>query len=165
MLTQPDMARLKVLAIAVATGRIGYVFFIGDTLKEWKLSKKASRSTAEARKHVTKWIKFFKPDVVVTEKITKHSRKGDRAKGLIAAIARVAENHDLLDVSVTRIKAFKNKYEEARALVQRFPDLHPRLPKEPRIWQSEPFGTIYFEALALALQIIDRGEGDAAIPA
>ena len=150
------MARLRVLAIAVATGRVGYVFLVGGSLMEWKLSKKASRSPEEARKHATTWIKFFKPDVVVTEKITKHSRKGEHARGLIAAIAKVAEGHDLVDVSVTRIQAFKNKYEEARELVLRFPDLRPRLPKEPRIWQSEPFGTIYFEALALALLVIDR---------
>ncbi|MCP4184138.1 MAG: hypothetical protein GY761_12610 [Hyphomicrobiales bacterium] len=150
------MARLKVLAIAVATGRIGYVFFDGDVLKDWKLSKKASKSPTEAKTYVTKLIAFFKPDVVVTERIDKNSRKGDHAKRIITTIAKVAENHELLDVSVPRLQAFKNKYEEARELVLRFPDLRPRLPKEPRIWQSEPFGTIYFEALALALLVIDR---------
>ena len=150
------MARLKVLAIAVATGRIGYVFLEGGVLKDWKLSKKASKSQKAARTYVTNLIKVFKPDVVVTEKISKHSRKGDHAKGLISTIARVAENHELLDVQVPRLQAFQNKYEEAKALVLRFPDLRPRLPKEPRIWQSEPFGTIYFEALAMALLVIDR---------
>lgn len=150
------MARLKVLAIAVATGRIGYVFFDGGILMDWKMSKKASKSPEEARTYATKLIAFFKPDVVVTEKIAKHSRKGDHAKDLTGIIANVAENHELLDVSVPRLQAFKNKYEEARELVLRFPDLRPRLPKEPRIWQSEPFGTIYFEALALALLVIDR---------
>ncbi len=155
-LIRPGMARLRVLAIAVATGRVGYALLVGDSLEDWKLSKKASRSPKEASKHVTAWIEFFKPDVVVTEKINEHSRKGHHAKKLIAAIAGVAENHDLLDVAVTRIRAFKNKYEEARALATRFPQLRPQLPREPRIWQSEPFGTIYFEALALALAVIDR---------
>lgn len=150
------MARLKVLAIAVATGRVGYVFLDGRRLIDWQVSKKASRSTKQARTYAQKWITCFNPDVVVTERTTKPCRKGDHAKDIIAAIAKVAEGADLLDVSVPRLRAFKNKYEEARDLVSQFPDLQARLPKEPRIWQSEPFSTTYFEALALALLIIDR---------
>lgn len=149
-------ARLKVLAIAVATGRVGYVFLDGSTLIDWKMSKKASQSVKEARKHAKKWIAFFKPDVVLTERIAKHSRKGDHAKSITGAIAKVAEDAELLDVSVPRLQAFKNKYEEARELVLRFPELRPRLPKVRRIWEGEPYSTIYFEALALALLIIDR---------
>lgn len=150
------MARLKVLAIAVATGRVGYVFFDGNTLVDWKASKKACKSAKQAQTHAIKWIRYFKPDVVVTERVTKPCRKGDHAKGLITTIAKVAEDHDLLDVSVPRLRAFKTKYAEARALVVRFPELRPRLPKEPRIWETEPYGTIYFEALAMALLVIDR---------
>jgi len=150
------MARLKVLAIAVATGRVGYVFFDGKTLIDWKMSTIASKSTKEARIHIKRWINYFKPDVVVTEQIDKRCRKGDHAKSIIAAIAKVAEDSELLDVSVPRLRAFQNKYAEARELVLRFPELRPRLPKEPRIWQSEPFSTIYFEALAMAMLIIDR---------
>ena len=150
------MARLKVLAIAVATGRVGYVFFDGKNLIDWKMSKKATKSAKEAQIHIKRWIKYFKPDVVVTERIDERCRKGDHAKSIIAAIAKVAEDTDLLDVSVPRLKAFKNKYEEARELVLQFPEMQPQLPKEPRIWQSEPFSTIYFEALTMALLIIDR---------
>ena len=150
------MARLKVLAIAVATGRVGYVFLDGRNLIDWQISKKANKSTKQARAYAQKWIKRFKPDVVVTERTTKPCKKGDHAKSIIAAIAKVAEDTDLLDVSVPRLRAFKNKYEEARELASQFPDLLVRVPKEPRIWQSEPFSTTYFEALALALLIIDR---------
>lgn len=154
----PNMARLRVLAIAVATGRVGYAFVSGDRLKDWRMSKKASMSPQEARKLVKQWISFFKPDVVVTEKIGKHSRKGSHTKRITAAIAKVAEHADLLNVLAPRIQAFKNKYEEARMLAKRFPELQDQVPREPRIWQSEPFSTIYFEALALALVVIDSPE-------
>ena len=142
--------------MAVATGRVGYVFLVDGVLMDWKISKKASKSPKEARSYTTKLIKFFKPDVVVTERIAINSRKGDHAKNITATIAKVAADHELLDIAVPRLQAFKNKYAEARELVLRFPDLQPRLPKEPRIWQSEPYSTIYFEALALALLVIDR---------
>ncbi len=150
------MARHSVLAFAAATGRVGYVFLVDGVLRDWKISKKASQSPQAAQEYATKWIELFRPNVVITEKIKDESRKGEQAKSLIAAIASVAEQHQLLDVVVERVQAFKNKYEEARALVSHFPDLRPQLPKQPRCWQSEPFSTTYFEALALALVVIDQ---------
>ena len=150
------MARLRVLAMAVATGRIGYVFLVDGVLMDWQMSKKANTSVKEARNYATKLIKFLKPDVVVTERIDTRSRKGDYAKEMTETIASVAANHELLDITVPRLQAFKNKYAEARDLVLRFPELKPQLPKKPPIWLSEPYSTIYFEALALALLVIDR---------
>ena len=152
------MARLRVLAIAAATGRIGYVFFIGDTLKQWALSVKASTSPELAAKQGAQWIDKLKPDVVITEKIGVLSRKGLLTKQLIAAIATVAENTYLNDIVVPRMQNFQNKYEEVKALVKLYPELLPWAPQKPPIWESEPRNMIYFEALALALQIIDQKE-------
>ncbi len=151
------MARLRVLAIAVATGRVGYVFFHGKQLTDWKMSRKANRSADAARSYAEQLIAYFRPDVVVTEKVANHSRKGTHAKDITAAIGCVATRAEPLDVQVPRVQSFQNKYEEARAFAERFPALKSRIPKRPRIWQSEPYSTIYFEALALALYIIDGG--------
>lgn len=147
------MARLKVLAIAVATGRVGYVYLIGNKLRDWGMSRKASRSTAEAAAQAQTWINELKPDVVVTEKLHRHSRKGSKTRDLIAAIARVASHNYLLDVAVNRVQNFPCKYTEAKALVDRFPILSAWLPRKRRIWEPEPRSTIYFEALALALAV------------
>ena len=145
--------RLKVLAIAVATGRIGYVFMIGGELRDWGLSRKASKSPKHAAKQAKSWIDHLKPDVVVTEKTDDSSRKGEKTKLLIDAITNVTADAFLLDVAVTRIKLFKDKYTEAKALAEQFPELKAWLPKKPRIWEPEPRNTTYFEALSLALQV------------
>lgn len=150
------MARLKVLAIAVGTGRLGYVFLHDGELVEWRMSKKANKSPEQARSYTKSLIERFKPDVVITEKVAKRSRKGEHAKRIIAAITRVAEKAKLLDIVTPRIQQYQNKYAEARAYAERFPVLKPQVPREPRIWQSEPRSTIYFEALALALVVIDK---------
>ncbi len=150
------MARLKVLAIAAATGRIGCVFLIGGKLKHWAMSVKASKSPEMAANQTTKWIDEFEPEVVITEKITKRSHKGKLTKQLIAAIAKVAENRYLNDIVIPRAQNFQNKYEEAKELANQYPDILPWLPKRPRIWESEPRNMIYFEALALALEVIGR---------
>ncbi len=148
------MARLKVLAIAVATGRMGYVFFYGGELCHWGKVCKASESPALALRQTKKWIKRFKPDVVITEDIGKQSRKGRASRAIIAALARYASDLKVSDIVITRAQRFQNKYEEAKALAQQFPDLMPWVPAKPRIWESEPRSTIYFEALALALPIV-----------
>lgn len=149
------------LAIAVATGRVGYVFLSGTELMDWRMSKKASHSRKNAIRQVEQWIDRTRPDVVVTEDVSKRSRKGARSKRLIASIADVAFNRPLLDVTVERVPGSQNKYEEAKALAAQFPQILPWLPKQPRIWEAEPRSTVYFEALGMALKVIDPDQAKA----
>jgi hypothetical protein len=151
------MKRLKVLAIAAATGRIGYVFLIGRKLRDWGLSRKASKSAALAADQTKLWIEELNPDVVVTEKIPSTSTKGAKTRYLIEAIQSVASRAHLLDVCVSRPFTFKNKYEEAKHLGERFPEMSIWVPRPRRIWEPEPRNTILFEALALACVVV---EGD-----
>jgi hypothetical protein len=150
------MRRLKVLAVAVATGRIGYVYLIGDRLKDWGLSRKASLSPALAAQQSEKWISEFEPDVLVTENVAATSSKSSRTRTLIESIQRVAANATLLDVSVPRVQLFKNKYEEAKHLGERFPEMSLWVPRMRRLWEPEPRTTVLFEALALALVVIEK---------
>ncbi len=120
------------------------------------MSRKAVRSPEEARKHASQLITFFNPDVVVTEEFGQQSRKGNHARKITAAIRRVAENAGLKSVTAPRLQAYQNKYEEAHALAERFPDMTSSIPQKPPAWESEPLTTIYFEALALALKFIEN---------
>ena len=62
---------------------------------------------------------------------------------------------DVLDLLVTRRFEYRNIYEEAAAIARRYPTLKHKLPKKPRIWETEPRRIIYFEAMALALAVLD----------
>ena len=55
-------------------------------------------------------------------------------------------------VSLTREQNQPNKFAEAAALAERFPDLAAWLPRRPKLWEREPRNLVYFEALALAVQ-------------
>lgn len=147
---------LRVMAIAVASGRVGYVFLIGKTLKLFELSCKASKSPRRATKKVEAWIGYLRPDVIITEKITSASRKGAETHQLIEEITRVADDAPMNNAEVVREQPFCNKYEEAAAYGERFPEIRPWVPKMPPIWLPEPRNTIYFEALSLALAVIDE---------
>ena len=144
----------RVLAIAAASGRVGHVFFSGGRLRHWSISRKASRNGVAAVEIVQTWINRLKPNVVVTEALGK-SRKGDRSKAVTAAIGRIAAQNYLLDIAVERVRRFENKYLEARALAEEFPEIGLWLPKARRLWETEPRSAIYIDALVLAKQVID----------
>ena len=148
------MAVSKILALAAATRRVGYVYFIGGQLKDWRVSDKAAKSTTEAAGQIQRWINELKPDVVATEKVGNSTKKSAKTRAIIAAMAYVASHNYLLDVSVTRPREYENKYAEAAALARRYPDIAGWLPTKRRLFQTEPRNTVLFEALALADEIL-----------
>ena len=150
------MAALRLLSIAVGSGKVAYVYLVGDQLMEWRISDRASVSPITAARMMQIWINDLKPEVVATEKIATAKRKGDKTKHLIVAMANIAASNHLLDVSVARERPFANKYEEAAALADRYPELLPWVPKKRRLFDNEPRNTVLFEALAQAL-IVLRG--------
>ena len=150
------MAALKLLSIAVGSGKVAYVYLVGDQLMDWRISNRASVSPKTAARMMQMWINDLKPEVVATEKISTAKRKGDKTKNLIVAMANIAAINHLLDVSVAREHHFSNKYEEAAALADRYPELLPWVPKKRRFFENEPRNTVLFEALAQAL-IVLRG--------
>ena len=156
-------ARLRVLAIAAATGRLGMVFLIGGELMDWRLSRKASRSPALAAAQTTAWIEELRPDVCIAERVPKTSTKGRHSRQLIAAIQSVSAEAPLSDITVLRRQTHDNKYEEAENLAERFPELKACVPRKRRIWESEPRQILLFEALALALTVLDEPDAGSSI--
>ena len=150
------MRRLRVLALAAATGRIGHVLLVGERLLDWGLSRRAAKGPELAAHHAQKLIDDLKPDVVVTENFAKTSTKGSKTRSLIDAIGRVAERAKLLDTKVTRPQEFHNKYEEAEHLGVLFPEISAWVPKPRRLWEPEPRTTVLFEALALACVVVEK---------
>jgi hypothetical protein len=147
------MKQFKILAIAVATGRIGYVFLHAGKLKDWGLSRRASRGTKEAVAQTKAWISLLEPDVVITEQVATNSTKSSKTRALIEVITRTAQELQIQTLEVSRFQLFKNKYDEAAALAERFPELTLWVPKLRRLWDPEPRSTVLFEALALSLVV------------
>ena len=145
------MAALKILSIAVASGRAGYVYLQGSQLLDWGIAVKAVKTGSDLVGFVQELINELKPDVVVTEKLTEACRKGKRAKSLIASIAALASHNMVLDVAVERPRSFPSKYEEAQYLAGKHPEVAGYVPKRKRrLFDFEPRGMVIFEAIAMA---------------
>ena len=72
------------LALAAATRRVGYVFLVGDRLKDWRVSEKAAKSPEDAAEAAQTWINELKPDVVVTEKAEEPPQRSRRCRPFMA---------------------------------------------------------------------------------
>lgn len=145
---------LRVLAIAVAKGRAGYVFLADGKLKDWQMSAKAVSSTSELVGWVQELITNLKPDVVVTEDVT-GSKKGSRTRRLIQAAAEIASHNYVLDVCVARPRDHANQYEEAAVLAERYPEVRALVPPKPKFFQSAPHRLVLFEALSLGNAVMN----------
>ena len=124
------------------------VLDVGD-LVIWDAPRRAAQSEALAAKKLRRWIKEFRPEVIVTENPDCAGQKSGAQIEILKALASVAEDHPVLNIIACRKKRFKNAYLEAEDLGQQFPDIQHLVPKKPQIWKPEPYFLACFEALAL----------------
>ena len=153
------MTGLKVLAVAAANRRVGYAYFENSDLVYWTISNKAGSRPMDAVAVTQDLVTRFAPDVLVSQAVTPSLTKSKNTKKLIAAIARTGKHNGLISVSVPRQRKHKNKYKEAEALAEVFPQVANYLP-QPRLLHhsKEPRNTVLFEAIALAVTLFQDDE-------
>jgi len=142
----------RTLALASSTRRIAGVFLEDNKVVGWRLSRKAARNPKDAAACLKSWIDDFEPDLMISEDPVA-SHKGDHVKTLLETIGRICDQAHGLNVRLPRKQVYHDKYEEAKALVERHPQLRDLLPNKPSIWNSEPHAISYFEALSFVEQL------------
>lgn len=144
----------RVLSIAVAYGKLAYVFLINDRLKDWQMSRAASFSPAKARAFLKNAYVRLQPDIVLIEDPQEGTRKTGHALEILLALEKDIIAEGIPHHCIQRHQRYANKYEEASALAEQYPPIASWLPKSPRIWEGEPTNTIYFEALSMHVQAL-----------
>lgn len=132
------------------------MYLKGKTLEDWRVSHKAARTPGDGVSVLRNWMAIYEPDIVISQNPDSAGRKSARNVSILKAMARVTSDADVLDLLVTRRYVYRNIYEEAAEITRRYPILKHKLPKKPRIWETEPRKIIYFEAMALALAVLDE---------
>ncbi|MBL4767780.1 MAG: hypothetical protein JKY94_08715 [Rhodobacteraceae bacterium] len=154
----------RVLAVAARTGRIGCVILVAGELKDWQISRIGARSSTQATRVLRRWMVQYQPDTMISEHPETATRKSNRQRGILAAFAAIGEEEDALNISVTREKRYRNIYAEAAALAGQYPLIREKLPDKPPIWMPEPRNMIYFEALAMARQVLEDPKPQGGLP-
>jgi len=153
------MMPLKILALSAISDRIGLAVLHGEKLKDWHASERAAINSVEAAAFVQEAINYYRPNVVVTEKLGPHNRKGKRTQRMIAAMQMVAEQNYVLEVQTDHRHPFATKYEEAQLLAKTYPPIGPWLPAKRRYFDHQPRAMVMFEALSLAHSVA-RGSAE-----
>lgn len=130
------------------------VLFVGKEPVVCKISDNASKTTEAITKQTERWLSQFKPDVVVTEKMTPESRKHGRTRSLIEAVGEIVQQSPAQHIEVVRTYEHQNIHEEAKTLCERYPQLEPWLPHKRPIWQAEHRNMAVFEAVSLVVRSI-----------
>ena len=155
----------RVLAVAARAGRVGFVVVDNGELIWWEASEKASEekeidnAAAAAAALLREWITTYQPDCLVSENPDSATNKSGKQIPILQALASVGEDLPIRNRLVQRKQLFANAYIEAKHLAKQFPELKGYLPKKPKIWQSEPYRLVIFEALALAREAELLGQG------
>lgn len=141
--------RPNTLGVAVSSGRIGYVYMTDGEVRDWGVSVVASRSVEKAQEKITKLFALYHPQLIVTEKLSPHSRKSGRTIDLIHTVADLSDQSNAHHISVERIQTYANKYLEIEELARKHPVLANWKPPKRKLWESEDRRTSIWEALAL----------------
>jgi D-alanyl-D-alanine carboxypeptidase len=152
----------RILAIALRSGRFGYaVFEESDSLLDWGMvfyPLKNSAQRAAASKRVASLLSQFAPSMVIVQYArSQNVRDGSGVRPSLRSIRRETSAR-LIPVRVMKSaevkEAFRplratSKHEIASGLTEVFPELLWKLPPKRKIWETEHFRMILFDAVAL----------------
>jgi Holliday junction resolvasome RuvABC endonuclease subunit len=157
---------IRVLAIDPSTRGFGFAVLEGpERLIDWGVKETKTDKKRRTLKLIDDLIERYQPNVIVVEDYEgKGSRRCYRIQGLINDITKLAAKKNTKVRSFSRAKvkqAFSEsgastKYEIARAITNRFPELAPRLPRFRKPWMSEDYRMSIFDAVALGLTFLSR---------
>jgi hypothetical protein len=124
-----------------------------EHLVSWRLS--SARTDAAWRERLEKLIETYAPKVLVTGELS--SRRSERSVRLLGYAPGIGLSKGVRSMCVGRCDV-RNLFPEARskhdiavALVDRFPELAPRLPRPRKPWTSEDARMRIFDALSFIL--------------
>lgn len=143
----------RVLAVAARTMHVGCVHLVDGKLADWGLAY--VRTTEEATAKLSNWLEIYKPDCLVTENPETEFRKSGKQIDILKAFVDIGREAPVLNLVQTRKKTHKNLYLQAASLAKQFPEIASRVPKKPPIWLPGHRNLVFFDALALAKQVLE----------
>lgn len=148
---------VRILALDPAGRGVGFVLLEGpDYLVDWGFRNARVNRDEKTLSAVAALIDRYVPDVLVVENLNRRSNRPGRIHELIDAFSRMAAGRGIPCRRITRKQRkaqfpdCPSKYEVARTLRERFPELVPICPRKRRPWEPEDSRINVFDALALA---------------
>jgi Holliday junction resolvasome RuvABC endonuclease subunit len=148
----------RALAVDIASRGLGFALLEGPLalIDRGFYNARADRDERCVTRLVWMLTKF-KPDVLVIEDFGQKTRRPARVKALAEVFAAAAKEHGIACHRISRktvksrFPTCRDRYEIARALAERFPEIKPLCPPARKIWKSEDPRINIFDALSFAV--------------
>ncbi|WP_417519742.1 hypothetical protein [Minwuia sp.] len=144
------------IVCAISTQGLATVCLSGATLKHWQLSRALLADHQKARSGLRLLALRFEIDAFVIENPFDHCRKGLKSRSLMQVLIQTVEDEAFHVIRLRRLRLYQNRLAEARAMAFRFPPIAPHCPKPWPPRTNPPRDILYFEALAMAAQVLDN---------
>lgn len=146
----------RALGIAPTSRGFGYaVIEDGERLVDYGLTHQRPPYEERLLDRARTLIQRHRPDTLVVRDPT-GSRLGRRSRRLLERLAELGEEEGLQVYRPTLEEVRRHfagdghtKHDRARAVVERFPELRPKLPARRKPWESEDEWMAVFEATAI----------------
>jgi hypothetical protein len=150
-----------ILSLAPCVQGIGYIVFDGSRQPvDWGVKWARTEKNKIGMTHVAALIKKYQPDKLVFEDHrAEGSRRATRIADLLDTIAALAQQQQIETTRLSRARIRQHfraddaatKFQIAKTIAAKLPELAPRLPLERKIWLPEHANMSIFDAAALAL--------------
>lgn len=148
----------QILAFAVASECMAAVFVAEGKLKEWKMWRRAVEDTTIARSKFRIMVAKLSPDLILIEDPWTNTKKSGQSLAVLQTLAQAAEDEPVGHALMERVQRYENRYDEAKILSERFPQIRAWCPKPPKSFETESRHLVYFEALAYVAEALDAPE-------
>jgi hypothetical protein len=148
----------RILSIDPTSAGFAYAVLEGPrVLVDWSTFYARDPKHANALQRAALLITRFRPHLMAVEDLSADTKRGDGAKNLIRGLEMLAMTKRLKVRRVSRAQVEMalgleeaTKYDLARAIAERFPELASRLPRVRKPWMSEDERMSIFDAVSLA---------------
>jgi hypothetical protein len=149
----------RYLAVDPTASGFAYVVFeTPDRLIAWGLAK--GRDDTAWTSRLEGLLDAYRPEIIVAEALEGRSRRGPRVLRLLDSVETIGLLRDVWTQRVPKRSVWEvfpdaaSKHDIAVALVERFPELRPRLPRRRKAWTSEEARMRIFDALSLIAALL-----------
>lgn len=106
-------------------------------------------------------IATLNPTLIVSEEPDAPScRKRGKSLKLLLTLVQAAADDPVRHIKLERPRLYENRYEVAKALCHRFPEIAAWCPEKVKSYESEPRSLTYFEALAYVAEVLEANGRD-----
>ena len=149
----------RILSFAVGNDQLALILLVHRMVVHCESWRRVKAHPTMARSVLRTAIASYEPTILACERPYGLCRKQGVNLKLLQTLVQAIMDEPIPHHLLNRQQPYRNRYEEAEALTERFPEMARWCPKQPHYPDTAPRSLVYFEALAYAVEVLDGTGG------